>query len=61
MDMKNCFKFEIKNKSFYVYLEDNGNTVDEDTCNKGGLYIVSSLNLPVVSWALKYLKEMEDK
>lgn len=61
MNTKDWFKFETENKSFYVFPADNGDTIEIETYEKGGSFVGSSRNLPAVSWAINYTREMENE
>lgn len=61
MNTENWFKFETENKSFYVFPANNGNAIEIEVCEKGGSFVSSSRNLPAVSWAKSYIKEMENE
>ena len=57
-DMGDCFKFEIKNHSFYVYPVNSRSTIDIKVYKKNGVFIESHNNIPAVSIAINYIHEM---
>ena len=44
-----------------MFPADNGDTIEIETYEKGGSFVGSSRNLPAVSGAINYTKEMENE